>query len=92
MQVDTEFVKDKRCTYTLLLMYGFPPKRRRKASRQKKKTGETNIRQDETKVVGPCPAAGDDFLIFPVGCNSFKRRFLRRLCPFFRVPLIIQTL
>jgi len=56
---------------------------------QKKKTGETNIRQDETRVVGPCPAAGDDCLIFPVGYNSFKRRFLSWLCPVFRVPLFI---
>jgi hypothetical protein len=43
---------------------------------QKEKTGETNIRQDETRVVGPCPAAGDDCLIFSVGCNSFKRHHL----------------
>jgi hypothetical protein len=71
-------------------MYGFLRiEEEERQADQKKKTGETNIHLDETRVVGRCSAAGDDCLIFPVRYNSFKRHFLSWLCSVFRVPLFI---
>jgi hypothetical protein len=60
----------------------------RQADQKKRREKQTFVKMKK-RVVGPCPAAGDDCLIFPVGYNSFKRRFLSGLCPVFRVPLFI---